>query len=210
MYYYNGTPIPMTSPPIVDNSFSVGNPKTIEMYVPAGATHYERVLTTIAENLNRIATRTYNTTTGQRDPEGEQLGITFVVVPVPGGQQYTLASRHEIYMYWGGWHADYNHILNWLGPMYLSSGTYFSWNLWNVTRLDEIYFEAIEADKEGNMTRLVELSNEANRIANDMVLYLWLWHPMPYYVRTSWLKNWYYNPSLGAEYIAAMYYETPP
>jgi len=208
MTYYNGSRIPAG---VVDNSFSIRNPKTIEMYVPAGATHYERVLTVIAENLNRIAVRTYNTTTGARStkPGAEQLGLTFTVVPVPGGQQYTLASRHEIYMYWGGWHADYNHVLNWLGPMLLSTGTYFSWNLWNITALDNLYFEAIEADAAGNMTRLVEISNEMNRITNELVLYLWLWHPMPYFVRSTWLKGWYYNPMLGAEYIAPMYYESP-
>jgi len=191
--YYNGTPIP---PGIVDNSFSEDNPQTIEMYVPAGATNYERVLTTIAENLNRISIRRH-------------LGLTFMVVPVPGGQQYTLASMHRIYMYWGGWVADYNHVNNWLGPMLLSTGTYFSWNLWNVTSLDTLFHEAVEADAAGDVTRLLEINREMNRICDDMALYLWLWHPALYFVRSAWLKGWYVNTVHGVDIWSAMYYETP-
>jgi len=195
MYYYNGTRIP---PGVVDNSWGPDNPQTIECYVPAGATHYERVLTTITENLNAIIWR-----------NRPMRGLTFQVVPVPGGQQYTLASMHRIYMYWGGWHADYNHVLNWLGPMYLSTGTYFSWNLWNITRLDQLFNEAVEADARGDMKRLLEINNEANKLANEMILYLYLWHPMIYFVESSWLKDLYYNLAIAYEYVASMSYEAP-
>jgi len=203
MTYYNGTQIPAG---VVDNSFSETNQQTIEMYVRAEATQYEWVLLTIAENLNRITMRTYNPVTGERNPSGEQLGLKFTVVPVPGGQEYTLASRHEIYMYWGGWAADYNHVINWLGPMYLSTGTYFSWNLWNITSLDNLYWQALEADRVGDVAQLLNVNNQMNRIANDMVLYLWLWHPMAFFVGSSFLKGWYYNPALQGEYIASLYY----
>lgn len=203
--YYNGTRIPAG---VVDNSFSETNQQTIEMYVPTGATNYERVLLTIAENLNRISTRTYNKSTGVQDPNGEQLGLTFVVVPVPGGQQYTLASRHQIYMYWGGWFADYNHLINWLGPMYLSTGTYFSWNQWNITSLDNLYWQAVEAVRSGDVASLLDINNQMNKIVNDMTLYMWLWHPTTFFVRSSYLKGWYYNTALQGEYFAPMYY--PP
>jgi ABC-type transport system substrate-binding protein len=195
MYYYNGTRIP---PGVVDNSWGPDKPRVIEIYVPAGATHYEMVATTIAENLNRIIWR-----------NREMRGLTFQVVPVPGGQQYTLASMHRIYMYWGGWHADYNHVINWLGPMLLPTGTYFSWNLWNITKLNELYFKAEEADAKGDMKTLLEINKEMNKITNEMILYLWLWHPKVYFVRSTWTKGFYYNPALGMEYIATIYYETP-
>jgi ABC-type transport system substrate-binding protein len=191
--FYNGTSIPDG---IIDNSFGPDKPRTIEMYVPAGATNYIRVLTTIAENLNRISVN-------------NDMGLTFVVVPVPGGQQYTLASMHQVYMYWGGWHADYNHVLNWLGPMYLSTGTYFSWNLWNVTSLDERFYDALDADAAGDIDTLLTLNDEMNTIANEMILYLYLWHPVDYFVRSEWLKGWYYNSALGMDVFSSMYYEAP-
>lgn len=191
MYFYNGTKIP---PGVVDNSFSPDNPKVIEFYVQTGATTFQQILTTMAENLNAFS----------RD-----LGLTFRVVIVPGGQQYTLASMHQVDAYVGGWIADYNHVLNWLGPMYYSVATYPSWNLWNITRLDQLYKEAIQADQEGNLTRLVEIANEMNRIANEMVMYMVWWHPTAYYVRSSWLQGWWVNTNYGVDLWSTMYYEQP-
>ena len=75
----------------------------------------QRILSTIASNLNQKVTRT--------------MGLTFTIVPVPGGAYYTLAAKHQIYMYWGGWVADYNHLLDWLGPMLLAS--------WIVSRVEQ-------------------------------------------------------------------------
>lgn len=189
--YYNGTRIP---PGIVDNSFGPDKPRTIELHYIAGATTEEKIVTTICTNLNRISWE-------------NRLGLTFTPVPVVGGQQYTLAALHQIDFYWGGWHADYNHVLNWLGPAYLSTGSYFSWNLINITRLDELYMEAFEADAAGDVERVVEISNEMNRIANEMWLYLLLWHRMDYFCRSTYLKGWYLNPALGLDYFAPMWFE---
>jgi ABC-type transport system substrate-binding protein len=208
MHFYNGTVI---SADVVDNTLSQSNVQTIEMYYASGATTYERLLATIAENLNRITQRTYNTTTGARSTaEGaESLGLRFVVVPVPGGQQYTLASQHQIYAYVGGWVADYNHVLNWLGPMYLSTGTYFSWNYWNITALDDLYDQAVAADKAGNVAELLRLNNAMNKMVNNIAPYMWMWYPLAYYVRSSWLKGWYINNSFGVDVWSSMYYEKP-
>jgi hypothetical protein len=209
--YYNGTAIPQTSPAIVDNTFSETQPQLIQMYYASGATTFERTLATIAENLNRIAQRTYDPTTGERSTaEGAQtLGLRFAVVPVPGGQQYTLASMHQIYAYTGGWVADYNHVLNWLGPTYLSTGTYMSWNLWNLTAMDDLYYDAVAADQAGDIDELLSLNDEMNELANDMALNLWLWYPLAYYVRSSWLKGWYINNAYGVDIWSSMYYESP-
>jgi len=206
MHYYNGSVIPLGA---VDNTLSESNVQTIEMYYASGATTYERTLATIAENLNRITQRRYNPTTGERNPEGEQLGLRFTVVPVPGGQQYTLASLHQIYAYIGGWVADYNHVLNWLGPMYLSSGTFFSWNYWNITALDDLYEQAVAADKAGNVAELLRLNTAMNKMVNDIIPYVWMWYPLNYYVRSAWLKGWYINPSYGVDVWSSMYYEKP-
>ncbi len=193
--YYNGTAI---DPGVVDNSFgpSFAEAKIIEFYVQSGATTFQEVLTALADNLNAICV-------------DEDLGIRFVVVIVPGGQQYTLASLHAIDSYVGGWIADYNHVLNWLSPMYVSSGTYFSWNLWNITQLDTLYDEAVLADQEGNVTRLLEINDEMNRLANDLVVYMVWWTPTLQLARSSWLQGWYVNTNYGVDLWSAMYYEEP-
>ena len=193
MHFYNGSVIP---PGVVDNSFGPDKPRSVELYVQAGASTFQKVLTTIAENLNTIS----------RD---NNLGIRFVVVPVPGGQQYTLASMHRIDAYMGGWIADYNHVIDWLMPMYLSTGTYPSWNLWNLTKLDELYWEAAKADEEGDLEKLVSINNEMNKLANEELIYMVWWHDTEYYVRSSWLKGWYLNPVYGVDIWSSMYYEQP-
>ena len=190
--YYNGTPIPSG---VVDNSFGPTKPRTIELYVPAGAVTNQKVLTVITENLNTISVN-------------NNTGLTWTVVPVPGGQQYTLAAMHQVHMYWGGWHADYNHIINWLWPMLVSTGSYFSWNLINNTRLDALYKEVVAADRAGDAATMLEKSLEMVRIANEEVYYLYLWYRMQFNVRSSFLKNYYFNPALGADIYTAMYYET--
>jgi len=202
---YNGTAIPSG---LVDNSFGdtdgdgdVDKAYTIEMYVGAADILHQKVLTTIAANLNPMA----------RDkPRGNATGLTFSVVPVPGGQQYTLASRHQIYMYWGGWVADYNHVLDWLGPMYLSSGTYFAWNNINMTTLDGYVNTAFDEDEAGDVAGMLQNNALANKFANDNVLYLYTIYPLAYFTRSSFLKGWYFNVALSVEYFAPMYYSQTP
>jgi len=195
MYYYNGTLIP---PGVVDNSFGsdFAHPQVVEFYVQSGATTFIEVLTTLSDNLNAIC-------------DDNDLGIRFNVVIVPGGQQYTLASSHLIDSYMGGWIADYNHLLNWLQPMYYSTGTYFSWNLWNITALDDFYDEAVIADQEGNITRLLEINDEMNTLANQILPYMVWWHDTEYFTRSTWLKGWYLNTVHGVDLWSAMYYEQP-
>lgn len=193
--FYNGTTVP---PGVVDNSFGpdFAHPKVVELYVQSGATTFIEVLTTITDNLNTIAKRL-------------KMGIRFNVVIVPGGQQYTLASSHLIDAYMGGWIADYNHVINWLQPMYVSTGTYFSWNLWNITRLDDLYDEAVIADREGNTTGLLAINDEMNTLANQILPYMVWWHDTEYYTRSTWLQGWYLNTNYGVDLYSAMYFEEP-
>jgi ABC-type transport system substrate-binding protein len=193
MHFYNGTRIP---PGVVDNTFGPDRPRVIEIYVQSGATTFIQLATQLADNLNAI-TRKHG------------MGLTFRVVIVPGGQQYTLASLHQIDAYFGGWGADYNHVLNWLQPMLYSRGTYPSWNLWNITRLDELYWEAVEADAAGDIDRLIEISNEMNRIANQLIIYIYLWHPTEYLVHSSWLNGFTVVTSWAMPFWSTAYYESP-
>jgi len=196
--YYNGTAIPAGD---VDNSFSSTNPKTIKLYVQTGADTFIKVLTTMADNLNSLS--------NARSGPGK-LGLTWEVVLVPGGQQYTLASRHQIDSYMGGWIADYNHVINWMQPMYYSRGAYPSWNLWNITALDDLYKQAVAADEAGNMTELLRLNDEMNTLANELLMYMVWWHDTEYFTRSSWLQGWYHNANFGnIDLWSAMYYEEP-
>jgi len=192
MSYYNGTVIPAG---VVDNAFSPSNPQKIRFYVQSGADTFIKVLTTMADNLNAISRRTY--------------GLLWEVIIVPGGQQYVLASRHQIDSYMGGWIADYNHVLDWLQPMYYSRGTYPSWNLWNITALDYLYSQAVAADAEGNTTELLRINDEMNTLANEILMYMVWWHDTEYFTRSSWLQGWYVNTNYGVDLWSAMYYEEP-
>jgi ABC-type transport system substrate-binding protein len=193
MRYYNGTLIPAG---VVDNSFSPTNPKTIELYAQSGAETFIKVLTTMTDNLNTLS-RT-------------QYGLVWEVVLVPGGQQYTLAGRHQIDGYMGGWILDYNHVLNWMQPMYYSRGTYPSWNQWNVTALDDLYAQAVAADAAGNTTELLRINDEMNTLANELLMYMVWWHDSEYFCRSTWLQGWYHNANFGNNDLwAAMYYEQP-
>jgi len=192
MHFYNGSVIPAE---VVDNAFSPSNPQTIKFYVQTGAETFIKVLTTMADNLNTISRRTY--------------GLTWEVVLVPGGQQYTLASRHQIDSYMGGWVADYNHVLNWLQPMYEVHGAYPSWNLWNITALNDLYADAVVADAAGNLTELLRINDEMNTIANEILMYMVWWHDTEYYTRSSWLQGWYLNTNYAVDLWSTMYYEEP-
>lgn len=103
--------------------------------------------------------------------------------------------------------ADYNHVLDWLVPMYLSTGTYFAWNNINMTTLDGYVNEAYAADATGDLTSLLQYSNLANGFADENVLYFYTFYPLAYFVRSSYLKAWYFNAALSTEYFAPMSYE---
>jgi len=193
--FYNGTAVPGG---IVDNSFgpSFRRAKAVEFYVQTGADTFQQVLTTMSDNLNAIA-------------KDEDIGIRFNVVIVPGGQQYTLASGHLIDSYIGGWIADYNHVLNWLGPHYLSSGTYCTWDRWNLTRLDQLYAQAVAADQAGDITALLATNDAMNTYSNEALMYMLWWYPTLQLARSEWLKGWYVNTVYGVDLWSNMYYEQP-
>ncbi len=186
----------------INNDGDVDISYTIEMYVGSADTLNQKVLTAIATNLNGMAA---NVADG-----GNATGLFFTVVPVPGGQQYTLASEHQIYMYWGGWVADYNHVLDWLGPAYNPGGAYPAWNNMNYTALDTLNKNAEAADAAGDVQALLRYANQANQFALDNVIYFNQFYPLAFFVRSSFLKDWYFNEALATEYFAPMHYENTP
>ncbi len=187
----NGHPYPAGK---VNNSCNPSNPQTIEMLVNAGSTTNQRIMAGMASNLNRVS---------------RKLGVTFTIVPVPGGQYYTLASKHQIYLYTAGWVADYNHLLDWLGPMFLASGTYPAWHNMNYTALNKLVNDAVDADAKGDAPRLLSDNNQIQNFANQAVLYMYTQFPQNYFVVSSFVQGFYYNAALPTQfYYASWSYTT--
>jgi ABC-type transport system substrate-binding protein len=186
----NGHPYPAGT---FDNSCNPSNPQTVEFYVGSGDQSDQRILSIMAGNLNKVS---------------GPLGVTFTIVPVPGGQYYTMASRHEIYFYWGGWVADYNNVLDWLGPMLMAAGAYPAWNNFNYTVLNNLYTQATEADAKGDTQALLQLNREMNQYANNAVIYVWIQYPLNYAVRSCYLQGYFWNEATATYYYAAYSYAT--
>ena len=188
----NGHPIAAGK---VNNSCDPKNPQSIQMYVGTGDTLDERILTTMADNLNGVST---------------PLGVTFTIVPVPGGQYYTLAAEHVIYLYWGGWVNDYNHVIDWLGPMYNAAGSYPAWNNMNYTTLNQLYTQAVQDDMKGDVSGLVSVTKQMNIFSNNAVEYVYIDNPEAFATRSSWLHGFYWNQVLDVMwYYAAYSYSAP-
>jgi len=186
----NGHPYPAGS---IDNSCSPSNQRTIEMYVGEGDMLDQKILSIMTTNLNKVSTK---------------LGVIFTVVPVPGGQQYTLASRHQIYMYWGGWVADYNHVIDWLGPNLKPGGAYPAWNNMNYTVLAQLYEQAVAADANGDIMALFSINRQMQEFANSAVIYMFIDYPLVYAVRSSFVQGYFWNEATAIPYFATYSYVT--
>jgi ABC-type oligopeptide transport system substrate-binding subunit len=177
----------------IDNSCSPSNPRLVEIYVGAGDTFDQKILSIMIGNLNRITTK---------------LGVTFSIVPVPGGQYYTLSSKHLLYMTWAGWIADYNHVIDWLVPMLQPSGTYPAQNYLNYTVLGQLYNQAVEADQKGDVAGLLAINKQMQQFANDAVMYVYIDYPLLYSVRSSFMQGYFFNAATGIFYFATVSYVT--
>jgi ABC-type transport system substrate-binding protein len=177
----------------VNNSCDPKNPQTVEMLVNAGSVTNQRIMDQMASNLNRVS---------------RGKGVTFVIVPVPGGQYYTLASKHQIYFYTAGWVADYNHLLDWLGPMFLATGSYPAWHRMNFTAINNLVNDAYDADAKGDLPRLISDNNQIQTIANQAVLYMYTQYPVNYFTESAFVQGFFYNPATNLEYYATWSYAT--
>ena len=186
----NGHPYPAG---MIDNKCDPKNPHTIEMQVGTADVTNQRIMSLMAANLNKVTTA---------------LGVTFTIVPVPGGQYYTNAAKHQIYFYRAGWVADYNHLLDWLGPMFLASGSYPAWHNMNYTVLNDLFNQAVEADAKGDVQTLLNVNNQMETIANQNVMYFYVSTPINYYVYSAFLQGFYYNAAVNLIYYAPFTYTT--
>jgi len=187
----NGHPYPAGT---IDNSCDPSNPKTVEFYVSSGAQTDQRIMAVMAGNLNKVS---------------GPLGVTFTIVPVPGGQRYTLASEHQIYLYEAGWIADYNYLIDWLGPMFLASGTYPAWHNFNYTAINNLVNDAFDADRKGDLARLISDNNQIQTLSNSIVEYMYVAFAPYFEPVSSFAQGDFYNEAYGGTaYFASWSYAT--
>lgn len=177
---------------VIDNSFGPTKPQVIVFYNPTGDTVNEKILTTLISNLNDISTR-------------DNLGLTFTVADVPGGQQFTLASEHSIYLYTADWYADYNHIMDYLTAIFFAGGNMPQWDNFNVTALNTLFHQAVEADRNGDVQSLLRIHNEMEIIANQQVMYIYTFDVLQFSVTTSYLRGYFFNVNTLPYYACYSY-----
>ncbi|MHB8566037.1 MAG: ABC transporter substrate-binding protein [Nitrososphaerales archaeon] len=165
--------------------------QTIALYYPVGW-YDENSLIEIASAINNISS-TYN------------MGLTVSVSPEPFGQLFPQADTGSLYMYSAGWFEDYPWVVDYITPMYYSGGNWAHNDNWNITAMDTLYHQAINASSAGDLAGLVSASNKMNILANNMVMYLWLYYPSTFTVMTSNVQGYFYNPSVVGFYFASMY-----
>jgi len=200
MHFYNGTRIRAG---VVDNSFSTTNPKTINLVYVIGGILGQNIVATIANNLNKISQ--------SRSCTGVCDGLTFTITPMTSGQRYTQMSEHLIDLAPAGWQADYNWVIDWTIPMYSSTGTYYSWSLWNSTVLNSLVNQINAADAAGNAALEATLTQQANAFVNKYLLgYDFTVHNQIFYPTSVWLKGTYYNIAIGDPfyYFPTYYYSS--
>ncbi|MCL4519871.1 MAG: ABC transporter substrate-binding protein [Thaumarchaeota archaeon] len=165
--------------------------QTLTLNYPTGWYETQSLLT-IANVINNVSS-TYN------------MGLTVDVAPEPFGQLFPQADTGSLYMYSAGWFEDYPWVTDYVNPMYYSGGNWAHNDRWNITAMDALYHQAIIDSSTGNMSGLVAETNKMNELANNIVMYLWLFYPATFTVITSNIRGYYYNPSVVGFYFAALY-----
>ena len=192
--FVNGTSMPDG---LIDNSFGPDNPKTVTFLTTPGNPRDTAIVTQIVSQLTNII-------------QSNNLGLTININMIPWGQHYRAAARHQLTFWPAGWVADYNWVLNWLLPHYPTGGTWSSWNNYNIKIYNDLYEEAVAADEAGDITRLLEISDQMNSIANERCDYIWSVYDLQVAYRSSWLTNIFYNPNFPFyDYWAIQRYVPP-
>jgi len=99
-------------------------------------------------------------------------------------------------------------VTDFLNPLFSSHGFYPSGTGWNIPYLNDLYSQAVKASQTGNDSGLILDSNLMNKWANQHVMYVWTQYQGLFYVMTSNVQGYYFNPSnyvgLYQEYWASL------
>lgn len=199
--FYNGTSAPTG---VFNNTFgctALGSSGTcsspiaqsINLYYPTGDSVDAGIFEQIASAINNISA-TYN------------MGLTVGTIPVPSGQLATQSASDYYYCYAALWGADYPWVLDFTAAMYAPGHYYTDADGWNVTAMQNLYLESVQADRADNISGIISLTNQMNVLANQEVMYLWTIYPEFFFAYTSNVHGIYYNPALLAPFdFSTMY-----
>ncbi len=140
------------------------------------------IMEEIASAINNISS-TYN------------MGLTVSVAPAALGFFYTQLAEGHLYMFNDAWGADYPWVTDFLNPFFTPSGFYASGAGWNIPYLTGLYKQAVAATADGNLSGVIKASNLMNIYANQNVMYIWSENSADYYVMTSNVHGYFFNPS---------------
>jgi len=160
-------------------------PQTITIAAATGDTVDIAILNQIAGVVNNVSS-TYN------------MGLTVTVEPIPSGTMLTQAFSGNLYMYALGWFDDYPWAIDFTGPMYKPYGTYPAPDGWNIPQMGTLYSDSVNASATGDLARIASDTDQMNALANQAVMYLWTVYPQFFWVMTSTIQGFYWNPTLGA------------
>ena len=160
-------------------------PHTITLAALAGDEVDIDILNSIASTVNNVSS-TYN------------MGLTVTIEPIPMGTLTTEGFSGNLYMYTLGWFDDYPWAIDFSGPMYKPAGDYPAPDGWNVPEMGTLYQDQVNASASGNLARVASDMDAMNTLANQAVMYLWTDYPGFFWVMTSSIQGFYFNPTLGA------------
>jgi ABC-type transport system substrate-binding protein len=168
---------------------------------PLGLAFSAGVFGDIASNINQIS-QTYN------------MGLTVIAQPTDNGTLFFNeigfgnVRGSESYMYSLGYGSDYPWVLDMLFPMFYygfpsinlnlspaGSSSYAVPDSWNLTRMNDLYLGAFNASQKSDVSAVLSDANQMEKLANDEVLYLWMFYPRVFYSLTANLQGFYFNPS---------------
>ncbi|MHB8566027.1 MAG: ABC transporter substrate-binding protein [Nitrososphaerales archaeon] len=172
--------------PALNSQGQCTNPiaQTITMSYPNGRAVQEAIFNQMASVLNGISSQ-YN------------MGLSFVLQPLPIGQLY--AEAFSGYLYFrgsGGYGADYNYVLNFLAANFPPGSPGAAAVGWNLTAMGPLYQQAVKASASGNLSGLIQVTNQMNELANQEVMYMYTFYPAVFYVTTSVVQGFQFNPAL--------------
>jgi len=160
-------------------------PQTIAITAATGDTVDLAILNSIAGTVNNVSS-TYN------------MGLTVTVEPIPSGTMLTQAFSGNLYMYALGWFDDYPWAIDFTGPMFKPYDTYPAPDGWNIPQMGTLYQDSVSASGKGDLATVASDTDAMNTLANQAVMYLWTQYPQFFWVMTSNIQGFYWNPTLGA------------
>ncbi|MCL4519016.1 MAG: ABC transporter substrate-binding protein [Thaumarchaeota archaeon] len=132
------------------------------------------------------------------------MGLTVTVVPEQFGQMFAQVDTGSVYMFSAGLFANYPWVTVETESAYYAGGLWPKETNWNLTSLNNLYLDSVNASASGDIPRLLSDTNQMNIIANQDVMYLWLYYLDSYVVMTSVVHGYYSNPAYQGFYLASL------